>query len=174
MHRRMLRHLPLLAALLLAAAPAAAQVYKCPGPDGKLVFTDAPCTGGYRVDAPSEPGQAKTPRGRRIPPGWTMVPWSDSDTQVDFYKREGRHGHLVVGHLMEVRVGPREPKAPGTHLQHIAFDCAARKFAVNEVVEYAEPYAVGPVTYRKSAPEPLWRGVAEDTPNAYLLALACK
>ena len=32
------------------AAGAAAAVYKCPGPDGKPVFTDLPCPGGETVD----------------------------------------------------------------------------------------------------------------------------
>lgn len=36
--------------LCFATFPAAAQVYKCPGPDGKLAFQDTPCAGGKTVD----------------------------------------------------------------------------------------------------------------------------
>jgi len=44
------------AVVLLSAAPAAAQVFKCRGPNGGVVYQDAPCEDGAAVDTRSSSG----------------------------------------------------------------------------------------------------------------------
>lgn len=39
----------LLAVLLATACPVAAEIYKCPGANGKVEFTDKPCAAGTKV-----------------------------------------------------------------------------------------------------------------------------
>ena len=39
-------------AALLAAVPAQAAIYKCPGPDGQVIFSDKPCGGA--VESPEQ------------------------------------------------------------------------------------------------------------------------
>lgn len=39
-----------IASLLAAAGAAQAQVYQCPGPDGRKVFQQSPCAGGQKIE----------------------------------------------------------------------------------------------------------------------------
>lgn len=56
MHARALT----LTALLLAAAPASAQIYKCPDAGGRTVFQQVPCTGGSKLDVQATNGTTQT------------------------------------------------------------------------------------------------------------------
>jgi hypothetical protein len=63
----MIRSLIAGALLLVGAAAAQSQVHKCPGPDGKLTYSQAPCTttGGSQLTQSQLRGNA--PRPARAP-----------------------------------------------------------------------------------------------------------
>lgn len=46
----------IIASALLVAAPAEAQVFKCKGPNGSVVYQDGPCEGAAVVDTRSSSG----------------------------------------------------------------------------------------------------------------------
>lgn len=66
-----INHLKLLAAVLLlaSASPARAEIYRCPGPDGSVRFSDQPCAGAQEivvVDKPQSAGEARCERMGQI------------------------------------------------------------------------------------------------------------
>lgn len=60
-----MRHVSVLLAALLFAAPAWAQIYKCPDANGKTKFQDKPCQGASKNDN----RVAENTPGMRWPPG---------------------------------------------------------------------------------------------------------
>jgi len=58
-----MKHAMILAVLFAAAAPASAQIYKCPAPNGSTVFSDAPCADGARpITVTPASGHAAAPQ----------------------------------------------------------------------------------------------------------------
>lgn len=55
----------LVGAALLAALPAQAAIYKCPGPDGRVVFSDKPCGGA--AESPEHQVEVAPPKPANSP-----------------------------------------------------------------------------------------------------------
>lgn len=87
--RRLSRALPLAASLLLAAVPAAAELYKWTDAEGKVHFSDQPPPPGVKAPVTVKPGRPavapSTPEQGAAPP--TSAPSTYVEKEAEFRKR---------------------------------------------------------------------------------------